>query len=456
MDQHDTIAAVATAQGEGGISIVRVSGPQAFEFADQVFEGPGAPPSERPQHSFVHGYIRGEAGHLDEVLLLIMRAPASYTREDMVEIQGHGGSQSAQRVLRAILEAGARPAGPGEFTRLAFINGRIDLTQAEAVLDLIRARSERAAAAALEQLEGGLSKGFNRVYDDLIAVSADLEATLDFPEDGLPETVMAGIVSRLKAVKAAMLRMVNTWEEGRLLRSGALAVISGRPNVGKSTLMNALLRQDRAMVSGIPGTTRDVIEETLILDGIPLRLVDTAGLRNSDCELEQEGIRRTRLQRERADLHLYVIDASEPLHEEDRAHLDDLRPEHAVLVLNKMDLGRRVDPRGLGGFAHVETSLVSGEGLEALQQAILVQLEGRPHTSGQPRALISERHRSLLVDAQRALDAAFDLLEIGSDDQIILASTQLRDALENIGLATGRTYSDELLDSIFSRFCIGK
>lgn len=455
MDQNDTIAAIATAPGEAGISIVRVSGPRAFDVADRVFACEGPPPSRRGQHTFAYGHVRVESGPVDEALILFMRAPASYTREDTIEIQGHGGSVNARRVLRAVLDAGARTAEPGEFTRRAFLNGRIDLTQAEAVLDLIRARSDRAAAAALEQLEGGLTRSFHKLYDDLIAVGADLEATLDFPEEGLPETVMAGIVSRLQSACGSMGRLIGTWGEGHLLREGALVVISGRPNVGKSTLLNALLDRDRAMVSGIPGTTRDVIEESLVLDGIPLRLADTAGLRDSDCELEQEGVRRTRAQRDRADLHLYVVDGSEPLHDEDKRHVEDLRPEQGILVLNKADLGQHGDMLSLGGHTQVSTSMVHRTGLRELKCLICGKLDGHRHAGG-PRALVSERHRRLLLDAQRELDAALDLLKIGADDQIVLASTRIRDALDCIGQATGRTYSDELLDNIFSRFCIGK
>jgi tRNA modification GTPase len=456
MDQDDTIAAIATAAGEAGIAVVRVSGPAAFEIADRIVHCPGAPPSRRPSRTFAHGRVRGDGSDIDEVLVLFMRAPASYTREDTIEIQGHGGGVNARRILRAALQAGARPAEPGEFTRRAFLNGRIDLTQAEAVLDLIHARSERAAAAAMEQLEGGLSRGFNRLYDELIVIGADLEATLDFPEEGLPETVLSDIVARLRSAASAMARMIDTWDEGHLLRDGALAVISGRPNVGKSTLLNALLDQDRAMVSEIPGTTRDVIEESLVLNGIPLRLVDTAGLRESTCELEREGVRRTRLQRERADLHLYVIDGAAPLEDEDRRHLQDLQPHRTVLVVNKADLGCRVAAADLGNFTRVSTSMVDGAGLEELKRILGEKLEGGQGGGTKPRALVSERHRRLLVDAQREVEATLDLLQIGAEDQIVLAAARVRDALESIGLATGRTYNDELLDAIFSKFCIGK
>ena len=453
---EETIAAIATAPGEGGISVIRISGPAAFSIADALFTGQGAPPSQRRHGTFAFGRIRDQDHDLDEVLMLFMRGPRSYTGEDTVEIQGHGGSQCARRILRAVLRRNARLAEPGEFTKRAFLAGRIDLLQAEAVLDLIRARSERAAAAALDQMEGGLSASFAVLYDDLVVVAASLEATLDFPEDELPAPYLDGIRASLAKVQQAAEALLATWEEGHLLRDGAVAVISGRANVGKSTLLNALLGKDRAIVSAMPGTTRDTIEESLVLQGIPVRLVDTAGLRETDCEVEQEGIRRTQAHIEKADLHIHVIDVSHPLDEVEQARLQRLDPKRSILLLNKVDLGRAADLSGLPALRTIETSLISGQGLEAIKGVMAEMLAGHADLSSRPHATISERHRSILLAALDETRMAAGLLSAGGDEALVPACTHLRAALESLGQATGRVYHDELLKTIFSQFCIGK
>ena len=452
----DTIAAIATAPGEGGVAIVRVSGPDALRIADNVFRGPLPKPSQRSTHTIVHGHVADtNEKNLDEVVLLIMLNPQSFTAEDVIEFQGHGGNVAAKRVLRRVLDAGARMAEPGEFTKRAFINGRIDLVQAEAVLDLVHAGSDRAAAAAVEQLEGKLSQSFNAIYDSLVDVAADLEATLDFSEEELPTETMPEISRRLTDMNLSIGNLISTWDEGHILREGALVVISGRPNVGKSTMMNSLLGRDRAIVSQIPGTTRDTIEERYVLEGIPLRLVDTAGLRETQCEIEQEGVRRARAQLQKADLHLYLVDASKALDDDDRDHLAALKSEKCVVVLNKSDLGRVVLPEHVQGMAVVSASLITGAGLDDVRREIVKKLTSGITLSVQPHASISERHRRLLVDAQAEVQEALNLINHQSSD-IVLAADRLRDALEHLGMVTGKVYHDELLTSIFSRFCIGK
>jgi tRNA modification GTPase len=453
-DSKDTISAIATAPGAASVSIVRVSGSRALAIADQVFRCVGQKPSERAGGTFVHGHVLRDGAVIDEALLLIMRAPHSYTREDVIEIQGHGGSVVAKQVLRTVLEAGARMAEPGEFTRRAFLNGRLDLLQAEAVLDLIQSRSERAAAAAQEQLAGRLSADFDQVYAALMGVAADIEATLDFPEDELPAAVASELLARLGVARSRVESLLARWDEGHLLRDGATVVISGRPNVGKSTLLNTLLGTERAIVSEIPGTTRDVIEEGLVLDGIPIRLIDTAGLRETDCAIEREGIRRAHAHRGRADLQLYVVDASQDLTEEDRAHMAALDPARSIVVINKTDLS---SSRAELSFVvpSLKTSLKTGMGVDALKQAIAEKLGGG-HKGAIQHAVISERHRQLLRGAGDSVDRALSLLKSGHDDAPTLAAEHLREALENLGQATGKVYHDELLNSIFSRFCIGK
>lgn len=455
---NDTIAAIATAPGEGAISIVRVSGPAALAIADRIVVCAGAKPSQRAGGTFLHGTLRAKgpeatAVMVDEVIVLIYRAPHSYTREDAVEFQGHGGAVAARRILRAALDAGARTALPGEFTQRAFLNGRIDLLQAEAVLDLIRARSERAAAAAIEQLSGSLSRLTNDIYDTLLGVAADMEATLDFPDDELPEATMEGLRRQLDEVKRGVEGILATWDEGHLLREGASVAILGRPNVGKSTLLNALLGTSRAIVTEVPGTTRDVVEETLVLDGVPLRLSDTAGLRDTDCRIEGEGIRRARVLMERADYVLYVLDASDALTEEDRLNMGNLDPKRTVLILNKCDCAVRIRASDLMGWQCVHTSLTRNEGLDAAKAALSDRLALGHGT--QAHAVIGERHRGLVDKALACVVEAIQLMDEGPLDATLVAA-QVRSAVESLGQITGREYYEELLNSIFSRFCIGK
>ncbi len=448
----DTIAAIATPPGEGGVGIVRVSGPEVWNIIDALFEPlDKTPVSEREHGTFAYGKVIDAAGgEIDTGLALIMRAPRSYTREDVVEIQGHGGAVGMRRILRRALEAGARMADPGEFTKRAFLNGRIDLLQAEGIFDLIRARSDRAASAALEQMEGRLSDQFNLIYEAFLEVAANLETTLDFVEDELPDDVFSGIADLLDRTFRALDHLLDTWDEGRLLREGARVVILGRPNAGKSTLLNALLGFDRAIVSSTAGTTRDTIEEGFVLDGIPLRIIDTAGLRETDCEIEAEGIRRAEAHGEEAHLSIYLIDASRPLDDEDRVRLAKLDPKRSVVLLNKIDQGRRVDIEG------VEASLITGAGVEELKRAMAAALEKGADLQAPPHAVISERHRHLLIESHREAKQAREYLNLNVEENAVLACEHLRAALEHLGQVTGRVYHEELLDNIFSRFCIGK
>jgi len=455
---NDTIAAVSTAPGEAGISVVRVSGPLALEIADRTFRSSGSAPSSRAANTFLHGFIHHASFGMtdldvDEVILLIYRAPHSYTREDVVEIQGHGGSTASRRILRTILEAGARMAEPGEFTRRAFLSGRIDLLQAEAVMDLIRAKSERAATAALEQLDGRLSDCITEVYDRLLLIAADIEATLDFVENELPAAALCEIEDRLAFVRESMTSLLQGWEEGHLLREGAVVVISGSPNVGKSTLMNRLLGTNRAIVTDVPGTTRDTLEEQIVLAGIPIRLVDTAGLRNSDCHIEKEGMRRAHLSIRKADVNLCVFDASTRLSVDEISALETYDIATSIIVLNKTDLGSKLTEADFLGFRVLPCSLIDG-GTEAIQQAILSQLGIAP--APPPHAVISERHRLLVQTSLNELEEALAVLRAGRDEEVALAAASLRAALESLGELTGRTYTNDLLDNIFSRFCVGK
>ncbi len=453
MDQ-DTIAAIATAPGEAGIAVIRVSGPTSLAIADSLFVGSSPPPSRRPPFSAVHGRIKGQTEVLDEVILLIMRAPHSYTREDVVEIQCHGGNIQVRRILQATLNAGARLADPGEFTQRAFLNGRIDLLQAEAVLDLIRARSDRAASSALEQLEGKLSRLFTIIYNDLLDANADLEATLDFSEDDLPPVVIPDVIKKLITLQGQLAALLETWEEGHLLREGALVVISGKPNVGKSTLLNLLLGKERAIVSATPGTTRDIIEETLILNGIPIRLVDTAGLRTTDCDIENEGVRRARLQMRQADIHLHVMDLSQVFDAEDYGNLLELNSQRSIVVLNKSDLHKQLQLIDYQSFNTIQTCLISGIGLTDIKQAIACKLGS---ISSQPaHAVISERHRQMIISTQQEIEESLNSLQTKQEDMIVMAAANIRMAAISLGEIIGKQYNSELLKAIFSKFCVGK
>jgi len=454
----DTIAAIATPPGEGGVGIIRISGSRVWKIADALFQPlDKTPVSERAHGTFAYGKIADADGsEIDTGLALVMRAPKSYTCEDVVEIQGHGGAVGMRRILRRALEAGARMAEPGEFTKRAFLNGRIDLLQAEGIFDLIRARSDRAASAALEQMEGRLSQQFNGIYDAFLEVAANLETTLDFVEDELPDEVFSGIADLLDQTFQTLDKLLDTWDEGRLLREGARVVILGRPNAGKSTLLNVLLGFDRAIVSGTAGTTRDSIEEGFVLDGIPLRIIDTAGLREPDCEIEAEGVRRAEAHGEEAHLALYLVDASQPLHKEDRARLEKLDTAKSIVVLNKVDLGNQFSIFNFQVSSFIETSLVAGEGVEELKKVLGEKLEKGVNLHAPAHAVISERHRHLLVLAHAEAKQARAFLNENVEENAVLAAEHLRSALESLGQVTGRIYHEELLDSVFSRFCIGK
>lgn len=455
--QNDTIAAIATPPGEGGLAVIRISGPDALGVADRVFQPAGTrscKPSAAPSHTLHYGHVHRQGQIIDEVLLAVMRRPRTYTREDVVEISCHGGLLVARLVLQSVLEAGARLAQPGEFTRRAFLNGRLDLTQAEAVADLIAARTERALAAAREQLAGSLSRRLNRLRDDLMLALAHVEAQLDFPEEDIAPDTRDGIRQRLESGRALVSELLRTAEEGRILRHGIRVAIVGRPNVGKSSLLNLLLGQDRAIVSPRPGTTRDTIEETVNIRGLPVILVDTAGVREAQDEIEVEGIRRSHSAVATADLLFHVFDRSEPWTSEDQRLWEEFAPRRRLLVLNKADLPPRLVLPACDA-PHVEISCRTGEGLEALKDALEnLVWAGRPRGEAAPEALINARHQQILLRARTALDHAVQALH--ESVPLDLVAVDLRAATEAVGEIVGQTATEDLLDIIFSRFCIGK
>ncbi|AKJ65139.1 tRNA uridine-5-carboxymethylaminomethyl(34) synthesis GTPase MnmE [Kiritimatiella glycovorans] len=459
LGNNTTIAAIATPPGEGGVGIVRISGPDALGTAGRVFRraGRGEAPAAMEAGTFAYGrFVAGDGTELDRGLCLVMRAPHSFTGEDTAELHGHGGAINLRRILRAVLDAGARGAEPGEFSRRAFLNGKVDLVQAEAICDLVRAQSDRAAGAATEQLEGKLSRSFDGLYDHLMDAAADVEATLDFEENELPARVLEELDARLKHGLDEVDRLLSTWDEGRLLREGARVVILGRPNAGKSTLLNALLGYERAIVTEVSGTTRDTIEEGYVLDGFPVRLVDTAGLRETDCAIEREGIRRAEETHRASHFALYVVDVSGPLEAEDETRLGLLDPGCTVVVLNKSDVRSPDFHFPFSEFEVVETSCAQGRGVEDVRRALTEFLERNIDRHAPPHAVIGERHRALLDEARREIEAACARWSEGGETRADLAAEHLRAALETLGAITGRAFHENLLDRIFSRFCLGK
>ena len=452
----ETVAAVATAPGPAGIAIVRLSGPDAWAIAARVAQ----PPQPLPDWAAAVGralHVRFAHPHsgetLDDGLLLVFRAPRSYTGEDVVELQGHGGSVASRRLLEAVLAAGARPAPPGEFTRRAFLNGRLDLTQAEAVLDLIQARTDRAAQAARAQLDGRLGAEIRAHYATLAAIAADIEALLDFSEEEVPDGFLQEADARLARLLEPLQALIGSWHAGHLLREGALVVISGRPNVGKSSLLNALLGRDRAIVSEQPGTTRDSIEESLVLERFLVRLVDTAGLRETACAIEAEGVARAGALVEQADLNLHLLDGSRALDAEDGRQLARLSPTRTLLAVNKSDLPPRLDREALDGWQAVSISAREGHGLAVLREALAGRL-GLPGAVA-TGAEVAARHREELERAAEAIGEARQLLG-GAADGLVLAAQRLRTAALALARITGSVWSKDLLDTIFSRFCVGK
>lgn len=482
----DTIAAIATPLGEGGLAVIRLSGPKALAVADKCFVPLGKSslkPSLARSHTLQYGRIEQHGRPVDEVLAAVMRAPRTFTREDVVEISCHGGLLPAKLVLDVLLENGARLAEPGEFTKRAFLNGRIDLAQAEAVADLIHSRTELALAAANEQLAGKLSHRINQLRDDLVKTLAHVEAHIDFPDEDIAPDTKEQLLKRLHGGVGFMDELLRTADEGQILRRGIRAAIIGRPNAGKSSLLNQLLGHDRAIVSQIPGTTRDTIEETANIRGVPVVFIDTAGLREAGDEIEAEGIRRSRESVAKAELILQVLDTSEPLSDGDRKYLAEFEGRKQILVLNKTDLPRRLvledraadpltrppgtlspnagegAPRLLGserilGPHLIEVSCLTGAGLEALKDAIKQSVWSGEIKAEMLQVMINSRHQEALKRGREAILRAAEALR--EDLTLELVALDLRVGVDAVGEIVGKTSTEDLLDSIFSQFCIGK
>ncbi len=452
---RDTIAAVSTPPGNGGIGIIRVSGDQAAAVGATIFKTvyDGGLVSHRFSFGTIYDSTTGEK--IDEAMAVYMRSPRSYTREDVLELHCHGGWLVVERVLALVLSCGIRLADPGEFTRRAFLNGRIDLIQAEAVMDIINSKSEAALQLAQKQREGILSKRIDDVRVCLLQALALVEAYIDFPDDDLGETDVAAIGSFIANARSSISDLLETFYEGRVTREGVSVLIIGKPNAGKSSLLNRLLKENRAIVTHIPGTTRDIIEETINFGGLSVRLLDTAGIRHTDDVVEREGISRALEKIPQADLVLAVFDASQAFSQEDQLILEALRECRTIAVLNKIDLPRLfVLPNEECFVAKVNIAALSGDGIDLLKQTVCTQfLHSTESDQREFVALSRVRHRDALVSAEQHLCRFSQGLP---ERNLELLALDLRGALQSVGTVTGQTATDEVLDLIFSSFCIGK
>ena len=454
---EDTIAAIATAIGEAGLAVIRISGPTALQVAETCFQPRGSHatrPTAATSHTVHYGYIVRDEQIVDEVLLTVLRAPRTFTREDVVEISCHGGLIPTKLVLDTVLHAGARLAEPGEFTKRAFLNGRIDLTQAEAVADVIHSKTELALRAANEQLAGKLSQRITILREDMIKILAHVEAHIDFPDEDIAPDTLASLIEKLQHGITFMETLLATAPEGQLLRRGVRTAIIGRPNAGKSSLLNCLLGRDRAIVSASEGTTRDTIEETANIRGIPIIFIDTAGLRQADDQIEQEGIRRSQTSLEQADLILHVIDTSQGLSQFESALMDQHAGRAKIIILNKSDLGHQPELPDSMTQTAVPISCQTGQGLEQLKDQIKATVWSG-HVGGEMlEVMINSRHQDAL---QRAKEATQTTLQALKEERTLeLVALDLRIAVNAIGEIVGKTTTDDLLDKIFSEFCLGK
>ena len=458
---EDTISAIVTAPGEAGVGIVRVSGPLAQTVGEALFRSAsGRKLADLPSHYASYGKVVNPADDamVDEVLLLVMRAPHSYTREDVVEIQCHGSHVSLRRILALTLSCGARLAEPGEFTKRAFLNGRLDLTQAEAVMDVIRAKTEASLRLAVRHLEGGLAAAIRAERERLLALIAHIEALLDFPEEEIEEVSARQAAEGAALGAASLQRLLDTADQGKVLREGLATVILGKPNVGKSSLLNALVRTQRAIVTDVPGTTRDVIEEYVNLRGVPLRIIDTAGIRETEDVVEKLGVERSRQMLQQADLVLVLLDTSRPLSAEDKEVLALLGAQKSLVLLNKSDLPSlwgEEDIRALAPQQQVlRISLAAASGLEALEEAIVQQVYCGGASQGEGLLAVNVRQEALLQQAVRHLQEVGDAAAAGMPLDCL--SIDLRAAWTLLGEITGDTVGEDMITEIFSRFCIGK
>lgn len=457
----DTIAAISTPPGEGGIGIIRISGEEALEVADRVYRMGNKKLSDQKTHTIHYGKVINPKTdeQIDEVMATVMRAPKTYTREDVVEINCHGGILAVNKVLQTVLNNGARLAEPGEFTKRAFLNGRIDLSEAEAVMDMIRAKTDKAMHMAIKQMDGSLSNLIRNLRQEILNTLAQVEVNIDYPEyDDVEEMTSKLLMEKAYGIKDQVNALLETAQQGKILREGLATAIIGRPNVGKSSLLNKLLKEDKAIVTDIAGTTRDIVEEYVSVKGVPLRLIDTAGIRETEDQVEKIGVERSRQAILEADLVLLVFNQSEALTDEDLKLIEATNDQKRIVILNKMDLENKLNLEGLkkhlNGDAIVTTSIISDDGLAELEQQI-ADLFFSGQTGERDATYVSNiRHIALLRDTIDALDEVIEGIEMNMP--VDLVQIDMTRAWDLLGEITGDSVQDELITQLFSQFCLGK
>lgn len=452
----DTIAAISTPKGEGGIGIIRISGDKSFEILDKIFK-PKNPNKDLGFYQFNYGFIHDGEKVIDESMVVRMKAPKTYTCEDVVEINCHGGQFVTQKVLELVLKNGARHAEQGEFTKRAFMNGRIDLSQAEAVMDLIQGKTEKSISLSLDQLRGDLRDKINSFKKALLDITAHVNVVLDYPEEGIDDPLPIELRDNLEAVYEEATRLIESYDKGKKIKEGIKTVIVGKPNVGKSTLLNSLLREERAIVTHVAGTTRDVIEEVINIKGIPLVLVDTAGIRQTDDIVENIGVEKSKEFIEKADLVLLVLDASRELEDEDREVINQINENHkkVIVLLNKIDLERKIDLDEYNFENIVEISAQKNVGIEDMEEKIYSFIvDEKVEDSSEKLIITNVRHKTALEKTKDAIRNIFETIDMGLPMDLI--SVDLKEALDSLSEITGEISSEDILDHVFGNFCVGK
>ncbi|HDJ5806261.1 TPA: tRNA uridine-5-carboxymethylaminomethyl(34) synthesis GTPase MnmE [Staphylococcus aureus] len=456
----DTITSISTPMGEGAIGIVRLSGPQAVEIADKLYKGKHLL-NDVPSHTINYGHIIDPESKevVEEVMVSVLRAPKTFTREDIIEINCHGGILTINRVLELTMTYGARMAEPGEFTKRAFLNGRIDLSQAEAVMDFIRSKTDRASKVAMNQIEGRLSDLIKKQRQSILEILAQVEVNIDYPEyDDVEDTTTEFLLEQSKEIKQEINRLLDTGAQGKIMREGLSTVIVGKPNVGKSSMLNNLIQDNKAIVTEVAGTTRDVLEEYVNVRGVPLRLVDTAGIRETEDIVEKIGVERSRKALSQADLILFVLNNNEALTQEDYTLYEVVKNEDVIVIVNKMDLEQNIDINEvkdmIGDTPLIQTSMLKQEGIDELEIQIRDLFFGGEVQNQDMTYVSNSRHISLLKQARQTIQDAIDAAESGVPMDMV--QIDLTRTWEILGEIIGETASDELIDQLFSQFCLGK
>ena len=452
----DTIAAISTPRGEGGIGIIRISGDKSFEILDRIFNTKN-PNRDLGFYKFNYGFIHDNGKIVDEVMAVRMKAPKTYTCEDVVEINCHGGHLISEKVLELVLKNGARHAEQGEFTKRAFMNGRIDLSQAEAVMDIIQGKTEKSISLSLEQLRGDLRDKIDSFKKALLDVTAHVNVVLDYPEEGIDDPLPSNLRENLENVYAEADRLISSYDKGKKIKEGIKTVIAGKPNVGKSTLLNSLLKEERAIVTHIPGTTRDVIEEIINIKGIPLVLTDTAGIRKTEDIVENIGVEKSKKFIENADLVLLVLDASRELESEDREVIEEIQNHNkkTIVLLNKIDLERKIELEEFNLENILEISAKDNIGIEDMEERIYSYIvEENVEDSSEKLIITNIRHKTALEKTKDAIRNIFETIDAGMPMDLI--SVDLKEALDSLSEITGEISSEDILDHVFGNFCVGK